>query len=345
VSGLDPAPAGGAPVVLVTARSFSSGDIDAEARLTGAGLEVVRGDAAHDLDALRPHLERASAWVAGAKAVTAEHLAAAPHLRVLSRYGVGVDAVDLEAAAQRGVVVTNTPGANSQAVAEHALALLLTLLRHVVDGDAAVRAQDWSVTRTRQLASLTVGVLGFGRIGRALTAHLLALGCRVLAADPFVAADAVRAAGVHPVGVDEIAAAADVVSLHAPGEHLVVDAAWLATARPGLLLVNTARAALIDEQAVAAALRSEALAAYAGDDVGAGAGESASPLLAPDLAGCVVLTPHSAAQTVEAVDGMGVGAVENVLAVLGGREPVDPVRGAASPPPAEDRPQSTGENP
>lgn len=329
-----PAPA--RPLVLVTARSFSSGDVDVESRLTGAGLDVVRGDPAHDLEALRPHLERAVAWVAGAKGVSAEHLAAAPHLRVLARYGVGVDAVDLAAAAERGVLVTNTPGANSAAVAEHALALLLAALRHVVDGDAGVRRADWSVVRARQLSSLTVGVLGFGRVGRALCAHLLALGCRVLAADPFVDEGAVRAAGAEPVAAVEIAGACDAVSLHAPGERAVVDAAWLAGARRGLLLVNTARAALVDEDAVAAALRSGVLASYAGDDVGAGAGERDSPLLAADLAGRVVLTPHSGAQTVEAVDGMGVGAVENVLAVLEGRSPPDPV-GPPVPDPGERR--------
>lgn len=335
-------------VVLVTTRSFSSGDVDVEARLVEAGHEVVRGDAAHDLDALRPDLARATAWIAGAKAVTADHLAAAPRLRVLARYGVGVDAVDLAAAERAGITVTNTPGANSGAVAEHALALLLTLLRHVVDGDAGVRSGDWSVTRTRQLASLTVGVVGFGRIGRLLTAHLLALGVRVLAADPVVPDDAVRGAGAEPVGADEIAARCDAVSLHAPGEAVLVDAAWLASARPGLLLVNTARAALVDEAAVASSLRSGALAAYGADDVGSGVGdgsEPASPLLAPDLAGRVVLTPHSAAQTVEAVDGMGVGAVDNVLAVLAGHEPLNPVVPAPAPMPSAPvagRPRTTG---
>ena len=327
MSAPDHGPGGEQPLVLVTARSFSSGDVDVEKRLADSGLEVVRGDAAHDLDALRPHLERATAWVAGAKAVTAEHLAAAPGLRVLARYGVGVDAVDLAAAAEHDVVVTNTPGANSQAVAEHALALLLALLRHVVDGDAAVRSQDWSVARTRQLASLTVGLVGFGRVGRALTTALLALGCEVAVADPFVSDDAVREAGAEPIEAREIAQRCDVVSLHAPGDAVLVDEAWLAGARPGLLLVNTARAALVDEAALAAALGSGAVAGYAADDVGAGAGESDSPLLATDLAGRVVLTPHSGAQTVEAVDGMGVGAVENVLAVLDGRTPpnrVDP---------------------
>lgn len=318
-------PAGGRPSVLVTARSFSTGSVDVEERLADSGLEVVRGDTTHDLEALRPHLGRASAWVAGAKAVTAEHLAAAPHLRVLARYGVGVDAVDLAAATEHGVVVTNTPGANSQAVAEHALALLLALLRHVVDGDAAVRSQDWSVVRTRQLASLTVGLVGFGRVGRALTAHLLALGCEVAVADPFVPDETVRASGARPVGARGVAGACDVVSLHAPGDTVLVDEAWLAAARPGLLLVNTARAALVDEAALTAALRSGAVAGYAADDVGAGAGESASPLLATALAGRVVITPHSGAQTVEAVDGMGTGAVENVLAVLDGRQPPNPV--------------------
>ena len=321
----------GAPVVLVTSRSFSSGSLDLVARLTGSGVRVVRGPADHDLGALRGDLGAAVAWIAGTGPVTDAHLAAAPGLRIVARYGVGVDAVDLAAAAGRGVVVTNTPGANSEAVAEHALALILAAVRHVVDGDRAVRDGDWSVTRTRELRNLRVGVVGFGRIGRALTARLRLFGTTVLAHDPVVPAADVVAAGAVPTGLAELPAACDVVSLHAPGDQRVVDAAWLASAG-GLVLVNTARAALVDEDAVAAAVRDGRLAAYAADDLGPG-GDAASPLLAPDLAGRVVLTPHTAAQTVEAVDAMGAGATDAVLAVLAGTTPpnVVPPTGASAP--------------
>ena len=309
-----------APVVLVTPRSFSTGAVDVHARLVAAGAEVVRGAADHDLDALRPHLARATAWIAGAAPVTAAHLDAAPGLRLVARYGVGVEAVDLQAAARRGIAVTNTPGANTGAVAEHALALLLASLRSVVSGDRGVRARDWSVSRGRELGALTVGIAGFGRIGRALTRRLLPFGTTVLAYDPVVPDADVLAAGARPVPFGDLPALCDVVSLHAPGEEPVVDAGWLGRGPGELLLVNTARAALVDEEAVAAALRTGRLAGYAADDLGSGHGEAAGPLLADDLADRVVLTPHTGAQTVQAVDGMGVGATAAVLALLAGAE-------------------------
>ncbi len=303
--------------MLVTSRSFSSGTVDLVARLTATGARVVRGPADHDLQTLRGDLAEAVAWIAGTGPVTDEHLAAAPRLRIVARYGVGVDAVDLSAAATRGVSVTNTPGANSDAVAEHALALLLSCLRHVVEGDRAVRGGDWSVQRSRELGSLRVGIVGFGRIGRALTARLRLFGTTVLAYDPVVPAADLVAAGAEPAQLAALAGDCDVVSLHAPGDQRVVDVAWLASAA-GLVLVNTARAALVDEEAVAAAVRDGRLAAYAADDIGNG-----SPLLAPDLVGRVVLTPHTAAQTVEAVDTMGAGATAAVLAVLAGTTPAN----------------------
>lgn len=331
------------PVVLVTSRSFSSGHLDLVGRLTDAGAEVVRGAADHDADALRPHLSRALAWIAGTAPVRREHLADAPGLRLVARYGVGVDAVDLAAAAAAGVAVTNTPGANSDAVAEHALALTLCLLRGVVAGDRGVRAGDWSVRRAGELRHATVGVVGFGRIGRALTARLLPFGTTVLAYDPVVADADIRAAGARPARLDELAERCDIVSLHAPGDRPVVDGKWLDRARAGLIVVNTARASLVDEEAVAAALRSGRLAGYAGDDL---AVRGESPLLAVDLADRVVLTPHSAAQTVEAIDTMGATATEAVLAVLSGsplsnRVTVPAPRPAGHPAPGDD-PATTG---
>lgn len=305
--------------VVVTARSYSGGSVDVESRLVAAGLRVVRGPADHDLAVLRDLLAGAVGWIAGTGPVGPEHLDAAPQLRVLARYGVGVDAVDLAAAAARGVVVTNTPGANSTAVAEHALALLLAALRNVVRDDRRVRQGGSTVTRAREISGLKVGILGLGRIGRALCDRLRALGVTVLAADPFLSADQVRAAGAEPADLPTMAAECDAVSLHAPGETTVVDDALLALFRPGGILVNTARAVLVDEAAVARALREERLGCYATDDLGPGGQDNV--LLAADLQDRVIVTPHSAAQTVEAVDNMGTGATEAVLDVLAGRTP------------------------
>lgn len=313
-------------MVLVTSRSFSSGDLDLRAEVEGAGLELVVGPPDHDLTALAPLLARSTAWVAGTAPVTAAHLDAAPRLRLVARYGVGVDAVDLAAAAERGVLVTNTPGANSAAVADHAVALILAGLRDVGPGDREVRAGGHRVRRTRELGPLTVGVVGLGRIGRGVVARLSGFGSPLLGHDPGLTDAQLVALGVRPVDLDELARGSDVVTLHSPGDQVLVDARFLA-GRPGrALLVNTARAALVDEDAVAEALRSGDLLRYASDVLVGESGGARSPLLADDLAGATLFTPHAGAQTVEAVDAMGRGAVDAVLAVARGEQPPNLVR-------------------
>lgn len=314
-----------AGTVLVTSRSFGSGSLDMEGALEEAGYRVVRGDPHHSLDALVPHLADAVAWIAGTAPVTAQMLAQATALRVVARYGVGVDSVDLAAARHRGITVTNTPGANSDSVADLALALLLGSLRTVNAGSAAVRRGDWSAIRGREIASLHVGIGGFGRIGRLFAQRVCALGARVSVYDPYLSSEEKLPPG-HSRAEDFAAlSACDAVSLHAPGGRTLVDDAWLEGAR-GVALVNTARADLIDEHAAAAALRSGRLASYAGDTL-ADESQAAlkSPLLAEDIADRVVITPHLGAQTVQAIDRMGQGAVDNVLAVLAGAAPVNPV--------------------
>jgi len=318
------------PSILVTSRSFSSGTVDVVARLNSAGYDVVSASPGHEIDALAPHLEHVVAWIAGTAPVTAEHLALAPALRVVARYGVGVDSVDIAAAEARGVRVTNTPGANSESVADLAIALLLSSLRTVSAGDRAVRAGDWGAIRGREIASLTVGVAGYGRIGRSFAARVVALGARVHAFDPFLPIGSDTPDGVTLVGAFDELAGCDAVSLHVPGGQRIVTADWLRAASR-LALVNTARGDLVDETALAAALRSEAVSSYSADTLdGEGGTHAASPLLAADLADRVTITPHLGAQTVDAVDRMGIGSVDNVLAVLDGIDPPNPVRPAST---------------
>lgn len=313
-------------VILVTSRSFSDGDLDLVARATHAGHRIMRGPAHHDLAEMRPLLHGADAWIAGTGPVTEEHLAAAPKLKIIARYGVGYEAVDLDAAAARGIPVTNTPGANANAVADHALALILAALRTIPDGDRRVRAGDWSVRRGRELGAATVGIVGFGRIGQGVAKRLSGFGPRVLASDPFLPADVVRGAGAEPVDLDELFRTADVITLHAPGGQRLVDADRLAGIRPGTVLVNTARPDLVDEAALASALRDGTLAAYAADTLDGDTAAGDSPLLAADLADRVIVTPHLAAQTTQAVDNMGSVSLDDVIAVLRGDEPAHPVR-------------------
>ncbi|VXB60606.1 Hydroxyacid dehydrogenase [Microbacterium sp. 8M] len=313
-------------VILATSRSFSDGDLDLVSRAESAGHVVVRGPAHHDLAELRPLLRDADAWIAGTGPVTAEHLAAAPRLAVIARYGVGTEAVDLAAARSRGIPVTNTPGANADAVADHAVGLMLAALRGIADGDRRVRAGDWAVRRGRELGAATVGIVGFGRIGQGVAKRLSGFGSRILASDPFLPDDAVRAAGAEPATLDALFRTADVITLHAPGGQRLVDAERLATIRPGAVIVNTARPDLVDEAALATALRTGGLAAYAADTLDGDTAASASPLLAADLGDRVTVTPHLGAQTTQAVDNMGRMALDNALAVLRGEGPIHPVR-------------------
>jgi len=312
-------------VILVTSRSFGDGDADLYARVADAGHEVVRGASHHDLAELAPLLAIADAWVAGTGPVTARHLDAAPRLKVVARYGVGVEAVDLDAAVRRGIPVTNTPGANADAVADHAVGLMLAALRHIVDGDRRVRTGDWAVRRGRELGALTVGIVGFGRIGQGVARRLSGFGPTVLASDPFLPDDLTRAAGAEPVSLEELFARADVVTLHAPGGTVIASAGRLAALPAGAIVVNTARPDLVDEDAVAAALRDGALAGYAADVLTGDTAGRDSPLLSPDLADRVIVTPHLGAQTVQAVDNMGSLALDDALAVLAGETPPHPV--------------------
>lgn len=312
-------------VILVTSRSFGDGDSDLVGRVSAAGHELLRGPGHHDLRELAPMLARADAWIAGTGPVTGAHFDAAPGLRVLARYGVGVESVDVGEATRRGVTVTNTPGANADAVADHAVGLMLAALRHTVDGDRRVRGGDWSVRRGRELGALTVGVVGFGRIGQGVARRLAGFGSTVLASDPYLPRDEIAAHGAEPVELDDLFTRADVVTLHAPGGRRIADDRRLALLPRGAVVVNTARPDLVDEDALAAQLRSGALGAYAADVLTGDTAGHDSPVLALELAGRVVITPHLGAQTTQAVDNMGTLALDDALAVLEGASPRHPV--------------------
>jgi D-3-phosphoglycerate dehydrogenase len=232
--------------------------------------------------------------------------------------------VVIAAAARRGALVSNTPGANAEAVADHTVGLMLAVLRHLVAGDRASREGVRPVLRGRELGALTVGIVGFGYIGRAVARRLIGgFGSRVLAYDPYIAPERMREAGVEPVGnLSGLARAADVLTLHMPGGGgAVVDAAFLSHMRPGAVLINTARGDLLDEEAVAGALAEGRLAAAAVDVLGSEPATSSPLLDAPNA----IVTPHVAAQTTQAIDRMGMMAAEEVVRVLAGEAPRHPV--------------------
>lgn len=325
MSPVTPEETGAAPSVVVTARSFGSGAADPAGLLQKVGLRVANADPAHDQTVLEETLSAAVAWIAGTSPIDDRHLAAAPKLKIVARYGTGYDSVDLAAAARRGVIVTNTPGANAEAVADHTVGLMLAALRHLVAGDRASHEGIRLPLRGRELGALTVGIVGFGSIGRAVARRLIGgFGSRVLAYDPFVAPERAREAGIEPVDdLSDLARAADVLTLHMPGGgSVVVDAKFLSRMRPGAVLINTARGDLLDEQAVASALAEGRLAAAAVDVLASEEPAASSPLLdAPNA----IVTPHVAAQTTQAIDRMGMMAAEEVVRVLAGEAPRHPV--------------------
>lgn len=254
-----------------------------------------------------------------------EHMALAPGLKAISRHGVGVDNIDVAAATRRGIAVLNTPGANTESVAEHALGAMLALAKRLAEGDRAVR-QGGFLRRDQlqgmELAGRTLGVVGFGRVGREVARKCrAALDMHVLVYDPFVPADAVAPVGEKVDDVDELAARADVVTIHAPLQedtrHLF-DLRRLRLMKPGSLLLNMARGGIVDEEALVQVLREGPVAAAALDVFDEEPPPADHPLFQLDN---VLLTPHTAAHTAEAMERMAVGAVENLLACLEGRRP------------------------
>ncbi|MFG1351812.1 phosphoglycerate dehydrogenase [Xanthobacter autotrophicus] len=282
--------------------------------LPGDALDTHIPDA--DLNAL---LEGAVAWIVGQRAVTRAVLAAHPQLKVIARRGVGYDRVDVAAARDLGRVVTIAAGANDPAVADHTLALMLAVLRRLKDSDAAIAHGDWRVVSGSDLTGRTVGLIGFGRIGRQVARRLSGFDVTVLVTsrtpDP-------EAAGVTFVPLDELIAQSDVVSLHAPlvpETRHVINAATLKAMKPGAVVVNTSRGGLIDDAALLAALEQGEIAG-AGLDVFEAEVDPALQPLAEALAARadVVATAHAAGSSQEALARGNLISAHCVVAALAG---------------------------
>jgi len=281
--------------------------------LTAAGWSV-DAKSGRKPDELGRDLANADALIVrSATQVTADLLAAAPHLRVVARAGTGVDNVDVPAATARGILVMNAAGANSISVAEHALALMLSMARAVPMADASMKRGVWEKKKLTgvELRGKVLGIVGFGRIGREVAARARAFGMDVVAYDPFIPARAADAAGVPLIELEELLRRADFITLHVPAlpetRHLI-NAATLAKTRKGVRIVNTARGELIDEAALADAIESGHVAG-AGIDVFETEPPSDQRLTALSQ---VVATPHIAASTTEAQELVGTEIAINV---------------------------------
>ncbi len=296
-------------------------------KIANRGLEQL-AQAGHEVDVqeeLSP--DELVARVRGAQAliirsatqVTAEVLEAGSDLVVVGRAGIGLDNVDVEAATARGVMVVNAPQSNILSAAEQAMALLLAQARNVPQAHAALVAGKWERSRWEgvELHGKTLGIVGLGRVGALVAQRSLAFGMRLLAYDPYVSADRAKHMSVELRTLPELMAESDFVSVHLPktpetlgliGEEL------LAKAKPGIRIINTARGGIVDEQALAEAIRAGTVEG-AGIDVFAKEPTTDSPLFSLDS---VVVTPHLGASTVEAQDKAGLTIAEQVQLALAG---------------------------
>jgi len=259
-------------------------------------------------DQLSADLADADALVVrSATKVTAALIAAAPRLRVIARAGTGVDNVDVPAASARGIVVMNAPGANSVSVAELSIGFMLALARHISAADAAMKRETWEKKKFlgEELRDKTLGLAGLGRIGQEVARRAQAFGMRIVAHDPFISEQIAAGMGIELVSLDALFARADYLSLHMPSTpqtRNLVNAARLATAKPGIRIINTARGDLVDEAALADAVESGRVAG-AGIDV-----FQKEPTIDHrlQLLPQVIATPHIAASTREGQELVGV---------------------------------------
>lgn len=300
--------------VLVTPRSFGAADPTVFDTLAAAGLEILRNPDGAILTEERMIQLAADCdgLILGVDPLTPAVLEAAPHLRAVAKYGVGLDNVDLEACRRRGIRVSTTVGANTEAVADFAFTLMLSLARRLIPIDAACRRDDWGKRMALDVSGRTLGLVGLGAIGRAVARRARGFGMHVLAADEVWDDTYADAQGIARADVNTLCREADFISLHVPllpSTHHMIGWERLALMKPTAILVNTARGGLIDETALLDALRGGRL--Y-------GAGLDVFEHEPPEDKGWytldnVIMGAHCAASTAGAVAAMGRMSAANLI--------------------------------
>ena len=265
------------------------------------------------------HIAEAEALVVrSAVQVTKEVIARAPRLRVIGRAGVGVDNVDLEAATAAGILVMNTPGGNAVSVAEHTLALMLAMARHIPQATASTKAGKWEKKKLlgNELRGKTLGIVGLGSIGREVVKRARAFEMRILACDPYVTSQIARDLNVELVDIDRLAEESDYITLHVsltPETNRLLSAGMFARMKQGVRIVNCARGELIDETALRQAIESGKVAGAAVDVFPSEPPPSDYPLFQLDS---VIATPHIGGSTEEAQEIVGVRIAEQLVEYL-----------------------------
>jgi D-3-phosphoglycerate dehydrogenase len=315
------------PVIAVTDSPFPSLD-PAIAALKRIDPELRMAKSASADDILAVARDADAVLVTYAK-LSGELLQELRRCKVIGRFGLGVDNIDTPAAARLGITVTYVPDYCLREVSDHAMALLLALARKIPFSNRLVQSGRWEVppiVPLRRLEGQVLGLVGFGNIPRALAPKAKAFGLRVITHDPYVSADVAKALGVENTSFEDLLGRSDFVSVHAPllpATRGLMNAAAFARMKKGAFLVNTARGPLVDETALVAALDSGHLAGAALDVVTVEPLATDSPLLQRDN---VILTPHTAFYSVEALEELQTKCASDVARVLSGEKPIYPVK-------------------
>lgn len=270
-------------------------------------------------DELIPLLSGCKGYIAGLDFVTRKVMENSPDLKVISRYGAGVDRVDLDAAKEKGIVVCNTPGVNANAVADLSFALLLCIARKVPFLDKQTREGQWLRSTGFELYKKTIGIIGLGAVGKATAKRASGFSMKIMAYDPFINREYAQANGITIATFDEVIKEADFIFLHLPltdRTRSIIGAETMRTMKKGAVIINTARGGLIDEDAAYELLKSGHLGGL-GLDVFEAEPPGSSPLFTLDN---VVITPHTGAHTAEATAAMAEVSVKNLIDVLSGKD-------------------------
>jgi len=310
--------------ILITSRSFGQKDKTPLELLQSKGYEITWNESGKPLAAsdLIEKLEGCTGVIAGLDYFTAEVFDKVSGLKVVARYGVGFDRVDLEAAKKKGVIVTNTPTANSDSVADLAVGLMLAVARHIVEAHRQTMEGGWPKLFGVSLFQKTVGLVGLGRIGVRVAQRVKGFDCRTLVYDPFVDAETASQYGCHKVDtLETLLAESDFVSLHSPASpetNQMINRQTLSLMKPTAILVNTARGELINEDDLLDALTNKVIGGAGLDTFAQEPPQIDKYKDIPNL----VITPHSGAYTTEALYNMAMDSTNDLITVLEGREPL-----------------------
>ncbi|MDD5705300.1 MAG: C-terminal binding protein [Kiritimatiellae bacterium] len=316
--------------IAITDYVFDNLDIE-RGVLEPNGCSLISQRSGKDPAALAGLVSDADAVITQFAPVDAAIVGAMRKARVIVRYGIGVDNVDLQAAAAKGIPVCNVPDYCTDEVADHTLAMILELTRRICSNALKVRAGVWGMgvpfEAMHALKDMTVGVVALGRIGREVVSRLKPFKCRILVFDPVVPAAAVRAAGCEPATLDELLAGSDLITLHCPSTEQtkrMINARSIARMKPGAMLVNASRGTLVNTDDLVAALRAGHIAAAALDVADPEPLPAGHPLVAMDN---VLINAHIASVSPQAVKKLRTDAASTALAAVRGQKLSNVVNG------------------